>query len=165
MTLAYDDPIRLAVRFNTQVFTTALSSPFHDLGWLKSPPAFPITLSDDLALVVKSGFGTKERIPGWLDMHRSLNLSNVLLVGDFASPLGISFSVDGYHVAVHDMVEEMKDVGSIPKDMVHSRLRKYADLKSAVSRGDEDAARALSRSFGWELDALKVCFPPYLEYR
>lgn len=153
MALAYDHPIRLAIRFNLNVFRATLSSPFQDVGWLNAPPAFPVVLPDDVALVMKSGFGTRDRIPAWLEAHQNRGLSNVLLVADFG---GQFFSYDGQRLPVHDMIAEMKEEGSIP-NFAHPRLLKYADLSAAIFSEDVYAAKSLSSHFGWELDAMKVC--------
>lgn len=156
--LPYNNPIRLSLRFNANAVATSLFSPLQTPWWVNTLPAYPVTLADDVVVVMKSGFGTKHRIPAWLQAHEGKNLTNVLLIADFASRLGESLGYDGRQLRIYDMIAEMRGSGSIPADMTHPRLLKYGDLSEAILTGDLDAAAGLSMAFGWELDAMKVCF-------
>ena len=152
--IPYDSPIRLAVRFNANTFYSATWSRFTSKQWTAQQPSFPVNLSNDVAFVVKSGFGTKERIPGWLESHEQQDdLRNILLVGDFASEPGYKYRA--WKLPVYDAVASMLDKGVFP-DSLHPKLLKYSNLSVAITNGDINLARSLSKSFGWELDALKV---------
>ncbi|PLB55921.1 hypothetical protein P170DRAFT_52950 [Aspergillus steynii IBT 23096] len=155
--LPYDHPVRLSVRFNLNAAAAAVPTPFPDRWWLADHhAAFPVTLRDEVAVVVKSGYGTQGRIAPWLQAHEAADLDNLLLVGDFSTPPGDPYSYHGQPVQVHDIVARMLHNSSLPANFAHPRLSKYANLTGAIASGDADTARDLSRSFGWELDALKV---------
>ena len=152
--IPYDSPIRLAIRFNVSTFFSAAWPHFTNQQWASQRPRFSVNLSNDVAFIVKSGFGTKERIPAWLESHEQQNdLRNILLVGDFTSEPGYSYNAQ--KLPVYDPVASMLDRGMFP-DTLHPRLLKYSNMSAAITSGDTNLARSLSKSFGWELDALKV---------
>ncbi|KAI9043865.1 uncharacterized protein KD926_002756 [Aspergillus affinis] len=154
--LPYDHDLRLSVRFNLNAAVAALPTPFSNRWWLaEKKVAFPVNLRDEVALVIKSGYGTKGRIAPWLQAHEAAEFDNLLLVGDFSTPPGRPYDYHGRPVPVHDVVAQMLQNGSLPAHLVHPRLLKYSNLTAAIASGDDDTARGLSRSFGWELDALK----------
>ncbi|KAA8644040.1 hypothetical protein EYZ11_004466 [Aspergillus tanneri] len=162
LTLPYDHPLRLAVRFNLNAAAATLPTHFKDSWWLSGQPAFPIALPNDVAVVMKSGYGTKDRIAAWLEAHEGKALDNLLIVGDFSTPPAKPYSYHGQKIPVHDLVARMLETGSLPSGLVHSRLFKYSNMTTAISSGDTATARSLSKSFGWELDALKVGSMPLL---
>ncbi|KAF7589511.1 hypothetical protein BBP40_004218 [Aspergillus hancockii] len=155
MVLPYDHPIRLSARFNLKAIESALSSSLPGRWWVTQQHTFPVALSDDVAVLMKSGFGTKDRISAWLEAHEQDNFNNLLLIGDFATQQGQLFTYNGRRLPVHDLVAWMLEKGYLPTDLAHSRLTKHSDLVAAISSEDMDTARKLSKSFGWELDALK----------
>ena len=112
-------------------------------------------------MVVKSGFGTRNRIPAWLSAHEGRGFSDVFLIADYATAGDGWFGFEGRNLSVVDMVLETREAGAFPRDRPHPRLGKYDELKDAISRGELHAARALSVEFGWELDAMKVYITPY----
>ncbi|KAE8352336.1 hypothetical protein BDV28DRAFT_3975 [Aspergillus coremiiformis] len=153
--LPYDHPIRLAARFNAKAFGATFTSYLGNRWWLTERSTFPVALSDDVALLMKSGFGTKDRIAAWLEAHEHYKFNNLLLVGDFATQSGQRFSYNGRRLPVFDLVAWMLERGYLSAELAHPRLMKHSNLSAAISNGDVDIARDLSRSFGWELDALK----------
>lgn len=153
--LPYSSPIRLSVRFNFHLLTIALFPPLQPPSWFNpsAPPAYRVVLPDDVAAVIKFGLGTKDRIPIWLQAHQGKNLSDVLLIAHFASHPGQYYIYDDTQLPVHDMIAEMNESGSIPADLVHPRLLKYADLRESILRGDMETAMRLSSVFGCELES------------
>ncbi|KAE8149387.1 hypothetical protein BDV25DRAFT_2876 [Aspergillus avenaceus] len=153
--LPYDHPVRLSARFNVKAFSTALSSYLWGRWWLTEQRGFPVSLSDDVAVLLKSGFGTRDRISAWLEAHEHVDFTNLLLVGDFAMQPDHLFGYHGRRLPVHDMVAWMFERGYLSVDLDHPRLTKYSELSAAVANDDLATARELSNAFGWELDALK----------
>ncbi|EER25784.1 hypothetical protein CPC735_042280 [Coccidioides posadasii C735 delta SOWgp] len=150
--LPYDSSIRLALRFNLN----ALGSPFTSQRLFVKPPAFPVTISKDAGIILKSGFGTKDRISAWLEWHQERSFVDILVVGDFATQPGQHYNYSGRQLNVHDLLALMLENGSLPPGLSHPRLLKYSNLTAAIATGDTNLALELSKSFGWELDAMKV---------
>lgn len=157
--LPYDHPLRLSVRFNLGAAVATLPTPFPNRWWLADKPAFPVSLRHEVAVVIKSGYGTQDRIAPWLQAHEAAELDGLLLVGDFSTPPGQPYRYRGQPIPVHDIVARFVQSGSLPVHFAHPRLFKYANLTVALARGDADTARDFARTFGWELDALKVRRP------
>ncbi|KAF7622104.1 hypothetical protein AFLA_008651 [Aspergillus flavus NRRL3357] len=127
--LPYDHPIRLSARFNVTAFGTALTSYLGGRWWFSERSTFPIVLSDDVAVLMKSGFGTKDRIAAWLEAHEHDKFNNLLLVGDFATPSGQLFNYNGRRLPVSDL---------------HCHLQRRCGHRKGTIE-----------VVGWELDALK----------
>lgn len=164
-TLPYDNPVRLSFRFNFNILSSfALPpSPVSDDLWLfRSRAAFPLnTPSDDIAVIVKSGYGTRDRIAAWLEAHKDMHLSNLLVVADLSTKfLGSHYRYDDREMPVYNMIAWMLERRVLPlRSSRHPRLRKYSRLVNAITSGRTDVAQDLCRSFGWELDAMKVINP------
>lgn len=152
--IPFDSPIRLAIRFNFNALLSTARPRSTNQQWTSQRPAFPVNVFEDVVFIVKSGFGTNERIPAWLESHEeNRDLKNILLIGDFDSQPGYSYN--GRKLPLYDPVPSMLEKGSFP-DLLHPRLLKYSNLSTAITSGDANLASTFSRSFGWELDALKV---------
>lgn len=135
----------------------AVPALFERRWWLiNKPSAYPVDFSQDVAVLVKSGIGTKERIPAWLKAHEHMGLSDLLLIGDFATLPGQEYQYRDRRLPIHDVLGWMIGKGYLAGELDHPRLEKYYNLTRAVDRGDVDAAREMSGAFGWELDAMKV---------
>lgn len=153
-TLPYDNAIRLSVRFNISCFVTFLTSTSRSERWLYQPPKFPVDWSKDVAIILKTGYGTQERAAAWLEaLPAGISLDSVLVVSDFAA-----LELLGKEVVVHDAVAHLESAltSTVPLSSQYPRLNKWARLRTAVLRGEDETARGLSKSFGWELDAVKV---------
>ncbi|KAF5861017.1 hypothetical protein ETB97_000845 [Aspergillus alliaceus] len=153
--LPYEHPIRLSARFNVKALSTAWISYLGDRWWFADQSTFPVVISNDVAVLMKSGFGTKDRISAWLEAHEQDKFNNLLLVGDFSTQSGQLFSYNGRRLPVFDLVAWMLERGYLSAELAHPRLMKHSNLSVAIASGDIDTAKALSKSFGWELDALK----------
>ena len=150
---------RLAIRLHIQV---PLQRSLTGEKLLSRQPPYPVNLAADVALIIKSGFGTKDRLQGSLQFLQEdgPHFSSIILVGDFATRPGQHYNCNGVELPVYDVIRMTIDSATIaqPADLP-PKLDKYARLQEAISKDDVDLARTLSNEFGWELDAMKV-FPP-----
>lgn len=157
VTLPYDNALRSSVRFNTHRLVTFLRGPLRNERWLYDPPSFPVDWSRDVAIILKTGYGTHERALAWIEaLPSGINPEHVIIVGDFDAQLATR-SGPRSGLKVHDVIARIMD----EKIMVCGgarcpRAEKYMNLKAAVSAGEDELARNYSSSFGWELDAMKV---------
>lgn len=161
-TLPYDNALRSSARFNTHRLVAFLRGPLKNERWLYEPAPFPVDWSRDVAIILKTGYGTHERALAWIEaLPSGINPENVVVVGDFHAQLETRTGAQS-GLKVHDVVERIVDeTPTICGGARCPRAEKYMNLKAAVSAGEDELARNYSRSFGWELDAMK--FIPGLE--
>ncbi|KUI59835.1 hypothetical protein VP1G_07056 [Cytospora mali] len=164
-TLPYDNAIRLSVRFNTQRLLKLATGPFINERWLYEEPTFPVDWAHDVAIILKTGYGTQERALAWFEaLPMEINPESVLVVGDFNLELKVGGEMP-MGVKVHDVVAGVLERRPCSRYKSENppcpRVEKYRNLRAAISAGADELARNLSGSFGWELDAVK--FLPALE--
>jgi hypothetical protein len=153
-------PIKLSVNFNTSRFWNSLrASTTNRDAWLGRRPApYPLSLREDVGYIVKTGYGTRHRVPALINAfsHSGDILgeadSNFIVVGDWTAT---NETLDA-SPRVHNVVKLMMETKVGPSLQEHSRFGKYRSLQEAIDSADEDKASELGQSFGWELDALKV---------
>jgi hypothetical protein len=155
-TCPYDTPQRDRLLFQLGRPFTPTSAAVDN--WLvTSPAAHPVNWTTDIGIIVKTGYGTQARVQAWLDAARTVE-SEVVLVADFATKRGQEFWHQRKKLEVHDVVRGMVAEGSLSgKDLTSSRVSKYLSLQEAIKASHSTRAKLLSREFGWELDAMKVC--------
>ncbi|KAL1836238.1 hypothetical protein VTJ49DRAFT_5400 [Mycothermus thermophilus] len=154
--LPYDNTVRLAIRWNVkQLRETLLPAPSER--WVYAPqPRHPIDVGRDVLVIVKTGYGTRERVPAWLEALPEASLfRDIMVIAD--SEGDVRFAVEGLPVQklhVFDAVGHSlrQHLGAFRG---HPRVNKYQQLAEAIYRGDEALALQHCRAFGWELDAMK----------
>ncbi|PFH61706.1 hypothetical protein XA68_16506 [Ophiocordyceps unilateralis] len=153
-----DSRLRLALQFHASRLADDVRgrTPSGRDGWLRTPPRHGLDLRRDVGYLIKTGYGTRHRVP---DQLAALGGATGLLghegdgfivVGDWTTVNETDASFIG--VPVHDAVRAVVEskIGGH-----HPRLDKYRSLQEAVAAGDEEEALRLGRTHGWELDALK----------
>ena len=154
--LPYDNPVLLLLRFVSQKALSFLRVPFDDETWLYELPEFPVDLSSDVALVIKTGYGTQERVPALFDAlgvaYQKEDANNILVVGDFSA----HYQHNGQKLIVHDMVAAVMQNERLKGIKHMDRLYKYGNMSAAIMKGNKKEAKDIAKKVGWELDALKV---------
>ncbi|CAK7236064.1 hypothetical protein SCUCBS95973_009478 [Sporothrix curviconia] len=160
--LPYDNHARLAIRYITY---TSWQKPFSRQRMLAMPAPHPVDLAADVALIIKSGYGTKDRFPGtlaFMDNH----FTSILLMADFATKPGQHYNCcHGLDLPVHDVVAKtierapLRDGERKPLHVVN-----YARLQAALAANNDTLAMEHSREFGWQLDAMKFISSLELAY-
>ncbi|PSR76281.1 hypothetical protein BD289DRAFT_337911, partial [Coniella lustricola] len=158
----YDNPIRLALRFNIHRAMSFIAGPLITGGG-GVIVEFPIDWASDVAIILKTGYGTQERAAAWLRaLPAEMNPHNVLVIGDFERSIVIEGNrkAEPLEFRVHDVVADVlrhdHDTPMGPRKVLSSqRGDKYRTLTAAVAAGEDELARNLSAAFGWELDAMK----------
>ncbi|KAL2017366.1 hypothetical protein VTK56DRAFT_2289 [Thermocarpiscus australiensis] len=155
LVLPYDNVARLAFRWNFKALTAAWT-PRPSERWVYAQPEFPVDLGQDVLVILKTGYGTRERVPAWLDSLSNVNaFRDILVIADYASQPGGHFQYRDQELPVHDMVKRSLSHRALSAHKSHPRVLKYRQLAKAVASGDDALGLQLSREFGWELDALK----------
>ncbi len=179
--LPYDSTLRLSVRFNSQRVVNTLAAPPRSLeSWILAPStSWPLdsvaattsakgkaggrrlpALYDDVGVVVKTGYGTQHRVAAQIEALRlqphAADAANVLVIGDWEGEVIYTTPAGRPHaIPVHDVVAPVLDSGVLGARASCARAEKYRSLAAAVRTGNDAAARHISETAGWELDAMK----------
>ncbi|KAL1893338.1 hypothetical protein Sste5346_006516 [Sporothrix stenoceras] len=172
--LPLDNTCRLAVR---RLFYIPRQRTFSREQLLSRTAPHPVDLATDVALIIKTGFGTRDRLPGTLkfldgkddndtEADNGHIFGSILVVGDFATQPGQHYSCNGEELPVNDVVGlTIQRAGPIPNTKKNpTKLGNYTILQNAINDGDDALALSLSRQFGWELDAMKFISSLELAY-
>jgi hypothetical protein len=153
--LPNDNVVYLAVRFNFgRLLGLARGSGTGKDAWLWRRAKYPLDLKRDVGLLIKTGYGTRQRVPAQLQAF-GLDLkdeSDFVVVGDFTQ-----LNRTEGEPLIYDAVGGLLNEKAVSRLENSPRFAKYQHLNAAIEEGHEERAKDLGRSFGWELDALKVC--------
>lgn len=160
ISLPFDSSVLSWIRLMTAKAFGIIRSPNDDERLLlEQPGRFPFT-DDEVAYIVKTGYGTQERVPALLEASWRTRArhedeeDNILLVGDFATEL----KFQGRTIVIHDMVAAAMEHDAVVKTSVKNTERsyKYGNMTLAIKDGKKKEAEEYSKAVGWDLDALKV---------
>jgi hypothetical protein len=150
----------MAVHFNThRAYNAVRAALINKDGWLNQPAMYPIDLEHEVGYLIKTGYGTRSRIPGQLEALSSTSGfigkegEGFLVVGDWTAIHQGDNEALG--VDVYDTIKAFMETKITGKLRGHFRLQKYIGLQKAIESGDEDYAVHIGKAYGWELDALK----------
>ncbi|KAK8091394.1 uncharacterized protein PG998_015209 [Apiospora kogelbergensis] len=153
--LPNDHGLRLWARFN---LSSLIDPTLTTQQIYATPVPHPVDLATDVALVVKSGYATRHRLRGWLDLvQRGQVFNHFLFVADF----------DTDDLALVDAKAEPVVVHNVANMTMHRaqkrypRIEKYTHLESALKHEYNTIAESVAKEFGWEMDTIK--FIPSLE--
>lgn len=159
MFLPYDSPLFSFLRLTSSKVSGTFRSPNADERLLlELPGQYPFT-DEEVAYIVKTGYGTQERVPALLEASGALRAGgeygdNILVVGDFATTLELK----GRTVPIHDVIAAAVEHEAVVETQIQTteRIQKYRDMIIAIEQGRKEDADQSSKAVGWELDALKV---------
>ncbi|KAK3328269.1 hypothetical protein B0T19DRAFT_186115 [Cercophora scortea] len=157
LVMPHDSIVRLLLRFHLKNIQSSMKGrPSED--WVFAPPAFlPVNLAEDTLVVVKTGYGTRERVPAFFDALPSTSeFRDFLVIADYSSLPGKNPVYRGEEMPIHDMVNHTLSHADLFTDLTTDpRAIKYRALTDAIADSDWNLALKLSESSGWELDAMK----------
>ncbi|KIH86293.1 hypothetical protein SPBR_08305 [Sporothrix brasiliensis 5110] len=120
-------------------------------------------LYDDVGVILKTGYGTQHRVSAQIEAlglrPHTVDGNNMIVIGDWAGE--VVYGDKGEQIFVHDVIAPVLDSGILGSRANCARAEKYRALAAAVHAGDDVEAMRISKSDGWELDAMK--FIPGLE--
>ena len=161
--LPYDNPVWLAVRFNTNQLRNHIYSLANDESWISRLPSFPINIADDVGVIVKTGYGTRQRLPAALNaLETGFAARDVVVLADFTPGNDTQYSYNGANVKVHDVFAIMLQDPSLEWLRSTRRVGHYLNLTAAITGGDLNLATEICKAVGWELDAMKVRYSAVL---
>ncbi|KAI1815454.1 glycosyltransferase family 31 protein [Poronia punctata] len=134
-------------------------------GWLFRKQRYPIDADNEIGVIIKTGYGTKHRLPVSLRaMSNESFFPDTLVVQDFpVLPEQQYYNyTNGKGVSVVDILGWNLGRGALKGREHLERIYKYKNLADAVEAEEWVLSEGLGRAIGWELDAMK--FLPALEY-
>ncbi|KAI1363947.1 family 31 glycosyltransferase [Xylaria arbuscula] len=165
VTAPYDGAFRAFFRFQHTVIQDYYQSQRPNDGWLYRKQHYPIDPDNDIGVIIKTGYGTKHRMP--LSLRALSNESffpDIVVVQDFpVIPEQKYYNLtNGKKPEVVDILGWNLDRGALQGREHLERIYKYRNLRDAVEAEEWVLSEGLGRAIGWELDAMK--FLPALEY-
>lgn len=153
LSLSYDNKLVLIVRWHFNAITGTMTP---NDRWISESPPFYIG-TDDVAMLIKTGFSTQERLAAKLKAASNAGSPrNIVLVGDYSTSSGSHFSCNGTEVPVHNALAWMINRENISLQLNVSRIKYYSELTSAIAAGDREVAHSIGETHGWELDIMKA---------
>lgn len=155
----YDSLPRSFFRFQHNVIQDYYQNALPSDSWLFKPQPYPIDPSNDIGIVIKTGFGTKKRVSAALQALGSESLNaDTIVVQDFPLfPDQKNYTLaSGKEVPVIDIIGWNLERGSLRGQEQQERVMKYINLADAVDGEEWMLADTLGKDMGWELDAMKV---------
>ncbi|KAI1169826.1 family 31 glycosyltransferase [Nemania sp. FL0916] len=165
VTSPYDGSLRAFFRFQKNVVTDYYQSQLPSDGWLYRKQHYPIDPNKDIGLIVKTGYGTKHRMPLALQALKNESFTpDIIVVQDFpVIPEQHRYNVtENKSIEVVDILGWNLGRGALKGREHLERIYKYKNLADAVDEEEWVLSEGLGRAIGWELDAMK--FLPALEY-
>ena len=151
--LPYDNGFVLLVRWHFNGAVEALTA---KRKWLFDPPVFPLDM-DDVGIVVKTGYSTRERLLARLEtFEKSYIQGGVVLVGDYSTTPGAHLNHSGLRIPVYDALAATIESGSLLSRPDALRWQHYLNLSAAISSGNEELGQLIGKTYGWELDIMKA---------
>ncbi|KAF4453857.1 glycosyltransferase family 31 [Fusarium austroafricanum] len=168
--LPHDSAIRLAFVFNFSRFFNFLRGAATDRdAWLRKSPRYSVDLKNDVGYLIKTGYGTRHRVPEQLAAFEATGGylgkegESFLVVGDWTMVNQTDAKLIG--VTVHDAIKRVMETKVRGKIDDYPRLVKYRSLQARLQAGDEEEALKIGQSYGWELDALKFIMGMEMIYK
>ncbi|KAI2629486.1 glycosyltransferase family 31 protein [Xylaria nigripes] len=164
-TSSYDSSLRAFFRFQTNLIAYHYQSQRPSDAWLYRKQRYPIDPDHDVGLIIKTGYGTKHRMPATLRaLSNQSFFPDIVVVQDFP----LLPEQDEYRLTtskpihVVDILGWNLERGALKGKEHLERFYKYRNLADAIEAEEWALADGLGRAIGWELDAMK--FLPALEY-
>ncbi|KAJ6446147.1 C6 finger domain-containingprotein [Purpureocillium lavendulum] len=159
-----DASVRLALGFNASRAANYLRGKATGRdAWLRGPARHRVDLRSEVGYLIKTGYGTRHRVPAQLEALARAGGGTggvlgdegrgFLVVGDWTTVNETDAKIMG--VEIHDAIRMVMETKIDDAYAEHQRFAKYRTLQGAVAAGDEEKALELGRRYGWELDALK----------
>lgn len=159
----FDSPARSFFRFQHNVIQDYYQNVHPTDSWLFQRQRYPIDPNNDIAIIVKTGFGTRRRVAAALRaLSNESFYADTIVTQDFPmlpDQKNYTFA-NGKEVPVIDIIGWNLERGALKGQEHQERVMKYANLADAVDGEEWMLADGLGKDMGWELDAMKVRLPP-----
>lgn len=155
----YDSRVRSFFRFQHNVVEDYVQETYPSDSWLFDAPQYPVDPVQDFGIIIKTGYGTRDRVPGTLHALGNQSLfADTIITQDFPVTKGHKNDnkLGNKEVPTIDIVGWNIERGAMNSTEHLERMQKYQTLAGAVESEEWQLADGLGKENGWELDALKV---------
>ncbi|CAJ2513012.1 Uu.00g011310.m01.CDS01 [Anthostomella pinea] len=162
---SYDSRLRSFLRFEHNVVEDYFQEHHPSDSWLFKKQRYPIDPDKDVGIILKTGYGTRNRVPVAIEaLNNESFFADTLVVQDFPpiqSQLHYALS-NGKDIPVVDIIGWNLERGALKGKGHTERILKYKNMAEAIEAEEWALSDGLGKDMGWELDAMK--FLPGLEY-
>ncbi|ORY62461.1 uncharacterized protein BCR38DRAFT_395395 [Pseudomassariella vexata] len=153
----YDSQIRSFLRFQHNIVDDYIQHNHPSDRWLFKPQRYPIDPNQDIGIIVKTGYGTRDRVPQVLAaLGNETFMSDMLVVQDYPLLRRQNYTLpNGKSVPSVDIIGWMLENKMLAGKERVERVTKYEHLADAIEAEEWFVSDGLSKAIGWELDAMK----------
>lgn len=159
-TSPYDSSLRAFFRFQSTEIGNFYRGQRPNDGWLFKKPKYPVDADNEVGIIIKTGYGTKHRLPpALMALSNQSFYPDILIVQDFpVLPEQKHYNLtNGKGTSVVDILGWNLKRGALKGREHLERIYKYKNLADAVEAEEWVLSEGLGKTIGWELDAMKVC--------
>ncbi|KAI0485144.1 family 31 glycosyltransferase [Xylariaceae sp. FL0804] len=165
ITSPYDSRVRSFARFSHNSLQDYWQNHHPSDAWLFRKQRYPIDPDKDVGVILKTGYGTRHRIPVALEaLGNETFFADTVIVQDFPvlDDQRNYRAIDGKEVPTVDIIGWGLENGVMRTSLHRERVLKYKSMTEAIEAEEWMLSDILGKDMGWELDAMK--FLPSLEY-
>ncbi|KAK7932595.1 hypothetical protein PG985_003307 [Apiospora marii] len=154
----YDSTVRSAFRFQQTIVSDYIQHKYPSDKWLLGAPKYHIDPVQDVGVVVKTGYGTRRRVPNMLNAYSKEEFTgDMVIVQDYpVEDNNQNYTLpNGKNVPVLDVIGWMLENKMLAGKENYERVSKYRHLTEAIEGEELFLSEELSKDIGWELDAMK----------
>lgn len=155
----YNSTVRSAFRFQQTIVSDYIQHKYPSDKWLLGAQQYPIDPIQDVGVVIKTGYGTRRRVPNMLEAYTKEEFtSDMVIVQDYpVEDDRQNYTLpNGKNIPVLDVIGWMLDNKMLAGKETLERVSKYNHLAEAIEGEELFLSEELSKEIGWELDAMKV---------
>lgn len=155
----YDSDVRSALRFQKTIVANYIQHKYPSDKWLLGAQKYPIDPLRDVGVVIKTGYGTRRRVPQMLNAYYKEEFAgDMVIVQDYpVADNEKNYTLpDGKKVPALDIIGWMLEKKLLAGKENLERISKYKHLAEAIEGEEWFLSEELSKEIGWELDAMKV---------
>jgi hypothetical protein len=151
----YDSSFRAFYRFHRNTVQGHLGNQH---AWMKSAAQYPVDIKQDVGIIIKTGYGTRQRVPKLLAALADEDfIADTVIVQDYPTGLEAGYTwPDGDAVPTIDAIGWLIQNELLREQEQSERLSKYHSVVEAIHGQGLARTEELARTVGWELDAMKV---------
>lgn len=153
----YDSMVRTGLRFQSTLVADYFQHNHPSDSWLLQKQRYPIDPVQEVGIVLKTGYGTRKRVPKALAALGNETFDcDIIVIQDYPVLKKQDYALPGgKKVPAVDIIGWMLDKKMLEGKERVERLTKYKHLSDAIEAEEWFVADGLGKGIGWEMDALK----------
>lgn len=155
----YDSRARAFFRFQQNNVEDYIQNNYPSDSWLFRKQWYPIDPDQDIGIILKTGYGTKNRVEAALQaLSGESFFGDTVVVQDFpvmVKEQNYNFT-NGKEIPVIDIIGWNLERGNLNGTKHLERMGKYKHLAEAIEAEEWVLSDGIGKDMGWELDSMKV---------